>query len=108
MNKKTILIGSLFAFVMLMLVPSIPAIEVNQVLEMNKSELIEELRGMDMDKLKDKDWNPGYLLNVLLSIFMTISSMAVFKIILAIYLFWGLGLPIWFIIDYIQDIPWFP
>lgn len=51
--KRLVLVGCILAVILLMIVPCIPAIEINQVLELNKSELMKELRNMDNEELMD-------------------------------------------------------
>ena len=52
--KKRILIGSLLAVFLLVLLPAIPAMEFNNIVEENKSFLFEKIRNIDITELKMK------------------------------------------------------
>ena len=52
--KKKIIIGSLLAVFMLIMLPSIPAVEFNTVVESNKSLILEKYQNIDLDELKEK------------------------------------------------------
>ncbi len=52
--KKRIIIGSLLAVFLLVLLPAIPAMEFNTIVEENKSFLFEEIRSIDITELKKK------------------------------------------------------
>ena len=56
MKKKSrkIIIGSLLAAFLLVLLPAIPAIEFNNIVEENKSFLFEEIRSIDITELNKK------------------------------------------------------
>ena len=53
MNKK-IIIGSLLAVFMMLMVPSIPAVQFNTVKEANESQLFEKIYNIDFKELKEK------------------------------------------------------
>jgi len=52
--KKRIIIGSLLAVFLLVLLPAIPSMEFNTIVEENKSFLFEEIRSIDSTELKKK------------------------------------------------------
>lgn len=51
--KTKIVIGSILAFCILMMLPSISAVEFNTVVEANKSKLVEKIQSADIEELKD-------------------------------------------------------
>jgi len=57
--KTKIVVGSLLAVFLLMMLPSVPAVEFNTVVETNKSNLLEEIQNIDIDELKEKLKNPN-------------------------------------------------
>ena len=52
--RKKIVFGSLFAVFMLMMLPSIPAVEFNTVVESNRSQIIEQIRNMNIDEFRER------------------------------------------------------
>ena len=52
--KKKIVIGSLLAFFILMMLPSVSAVEFNTAVESNKPQLLEQIKEMDIAKIKEK------------------------------------------------------
>ena len=52
--KKKIIIGSILAVFILMMVPSISALQYNTVTESNKSKFMEQINDMDTEEVKDK------------------------------------------------------
>ena len=52
--KTKIVFGSLLAVFLLVILPSVPAVEFNIAIETNKSQFLKYIRNMDFDKL-DKD-----------------------------------------------------
>ncbi len=64
MNRR-MLIGSLFAVFLLILLPSIPAIECNTIVESNKSYFLEKIQSVDIEELKNSGWSPGYFLAII-------------------------------------------
>lgn len=63
--KKGIIIGSLFLVFLLILLPAIPAIEFNTIVESNKSYLIEKIQSIDTEELTERFWKPGKFLAIL-------------------------------------------
>lgn len=51
--KRTIIFGCILAVSLLLLVPSIPAVESNYVIKSSRIQFLKELREMDIDELKD-------------------------------------------------------
>ena len=59
--KKKIVIGSPLAVFILVMLPSISAVEFNAVIEANRSQLLEQMQSVDLDELMEKvkgysDW----------------------------------------------------
>ena len=52
--KRGIIIGCLFSVLLLMLVPTIPAIEFNSIVNENKLSLIEKIQNIDFNNLRKK------------------------------------------------------
>lgn len=80
MKTKKVLLGSLLAVVILMIVPSIPAVEVNHVIETRRSILLKELHnrindlddeeqqlilGLLENRFEEFSWYPGMILEFL-------------------------------------------
>ena len=56
MRKKMIFVSLLAVFLMMML-PSVPAVEYNTAIEVNEAHLLEEIQNMSIDELKEKILN---------------------------------------------------
>ena len=56
MNKK-IIFGSLLAVFVIMMLPSVPAVEYNTAVEANESLILDELRNINLEELKIKIQN---------------------------------------------------
>ena len=52
--KKKIIFGSLLAVFLMMMLPSVPAVEYNTAVEANESRILDELRNIDLEELKIK------------------------------------------------------
>ena len=52
--KTKLIIGSILAIFILLMVPSVPAVEYNVAIETNKTTLIEELQTIDIDELEQR------------------------------------------------------
>ncbi len=52
--KKKVIFGSLLAVFLMMMLPSVPAVEYNTAVEANESRILDELRNIDLDELKVK------------------------------------------------------
>ncbi|MCX6666070.1 MAG: hypothetical protein NT038_08465 [Euryarchaeota archaeon] len=52
--KRTILLGSLFVISLLLIIPSIPAVQYKTVMDTNTSKLIEGIKTLDFDVLEQK------------------------------------------------------
>ena len=52
--KKKIVIGSILAIIVLMMVPSISAIQYISAVEKNTTQTIEQIKKIDIDELKEK------------------------------------------------------
>ena len=52
--KRKIIIGSLLAIFMLLMLPSIPAVQFNTVFETNKARFIEEFKNIEIIELRQK------------------------------------------------------
>ena len=52
--RKKIIFGSLLAVFLMLMIPSISAIEYNTVLDVNESYIIEKIQKMDISELKGK------------------------------------------------------
>ena len=50
--RKKIIIGSLFVALIMMLLPSVPAVEFNTAEETYKSHILEQIKNMDIEELK--------------------------------------------------------
>ena len=55
--KKKIIIGSLSAVFMLLMLPSVSAVEFNTVVETNKSQILEQIKNIDINEFKEKFQN---------------------------------------------------
>ncbi len=54
MKTKRVIIGSCFAILLLILVPSVPAMEYKTAMDTNKTRLLEEFNALDLDALKER------------------------------------------------------
>ena len=54
MNKKIVIIGSFMSVFLLMMLPSVSSVEYKIAEEVNKSNLIEQIKNLDVNKLKDR------------------------------------------------------
>ena len=52
--KRKIIFGSLLAVFLMMMLPSVPAVEYNTTVEANESRILDELRNIDLEELKVK------------------------------------------------------
>ncbi len=52
--KKKIIFGSLLAVFLMMMLPSVPAVEYNTAVEANESRILDELQNIDLEELKVK------------------------------------------------------
>jgi hypothetical protein len=52
--KKKVIFGSLLAVFLMMMLPSVPAVEYNTAVEANESRILDELQNIDLDELKVK------------------------------------------------------
>ena len=52
--KKKIIFGSLLAVFLMMMLPSVPAVEYNTTVEANESRILDELQNIDLEELKAK------------------------------------------------------
>ena len=52
--KKKIIIGSLLTVIILMILPSVSAVEFNTAVESNKAQILEQIKNIDFRELKEK------------------------------------------------------
>ena len=57
--KKKIVIGSILTVIILMILPSVSAVEFNTAVESNKAQILEQIRSMNIDELREKIKNLG-------------------------------------------------
>lgn len=59
--RKTIIVGSLVCVCVLVMLPSVPAVNYTAIVNENKAQVLKEFRGMSRDELKEKiksiDWS---------------------------------------------------
>lgn len=60
--QKRILIGSVITIFLLILLPLIPAIEFNTIIESNKSYFFEKIQSINTEELRERFWKPGKFL----------------------------------------------
>ena len=57
--KKKIVIGSILTVIILMILPSVSAVEFNTAVESKKAQILEQIRSMNIDELREKIKNVG-------------------------------------------------
>ena len=57
MGRKKILIGSIFVLALILLMPSIPAIEQKTIEDKAYSDFIEKIKDVDLEDISDIEWN---------------------------------------------------
>jgi hypothetical protein len=108
--KRTIIFGIIVSLVVLLLLPSIPAVSYSTVVDTNKAQIIKEIRGMSRDELREKimsvDWSSvkevqlgrnliGFIINLFVTLkdtlpYLILTLMSPFLILFQNIASWGL------------------